>query len=110
MYRINSEAKVPRSTRSLVIGTAKVMSYEDLDKARAARVAKDEVVANKGKRKRSRQRKVLGRKVEGDVESDVGAQEETGLSIPTPKEKKMRSSTGVLELEPWRAPVAMMYK
>jgi uncharacterized protein YfkK (UPF0435 family) len=39
LYNINNEAKVRRSTRSLVIGKAKVMSYEDLDIARAARAA-----------------------------------------------------------------------
>jgi hypothetical protein len=34
LYKINSEAKVRRSTRSLVIGTAKVIEWEDLERAR----------------------------------------------------------------------------
>ena len=38
---INNEAKVRRSIKSLVLKTAKVMSYEDLELARAKRVAKD---------------------------------------------------------------------
>ena len=41
LARINNEAKVRRSTNSKIIGTARVMSYEDLEKARAERVAKE---------------------------------------------------------------------
>ena len=51
---MNNEAKVRRSTRSVVVGTAKVMSYEDIEEARAKRTAKD---ALKGKGKRGRKRK-----------------------------------------------------
>lgn len=61
LYNINKEAKVRRSTRSLVIGKAKVISYEDLDTARAARAAKDKAAAEKGKGKRGRKRKVTAR-------------------------------------------------
>jgi hypothetical protein len=58
LYRINNEAKVRQSTQSLVIGTAKVMKWEDLESARADRVAKDKAAAEKGKGKRGRKRKV----------------------------------------------------
>jgi hypothetical protein len=51
---MNNEAKVRRSTRSVVLGTAKVMSYEDIEEVRAKRTAKD---ALKGKGKRGRKRK-----------------------------------------------------
>ncbi|KAL5330457.1 hypothetical protein ACEPPN_003985 [Leptodophora sp. 'Broadleaf-Isolate-01'] len=53
---MNNEAKVRRSTKSVVLGKgkAKVMSYEDTEEARATRVAKD---AMKGKGKRGRKRK-----------------------------------------------------
>ncbi|KUJ17482.1 uncharacterized protein LY89DRAFT_584597, partial [Mollisia scopiformis] len=51
---INNEAKVRRSTKSLVLGKAKVMSYEDLEEARAKRVVKDAAKAAKGKGKRGR--------------------------------------------------------
>jgi hypothetical protein len=54
---INNEAKVRRSTKSLVLGKAKVMSYEDLEEARAKRVVKDAAKAAKGKGKRGRKRK-----------------------------------------------------
>jgi hypothetical protein len=49
LTEVNNEAKVRRSTKSLVLGTAKVMSYEDLEIARADRAAKDQA---KAKRKR----------------------------------------------------------
>lgn len=45
---MNNEAKVRRSTRSVVLGKAKIMSFEDIEVARAARAAKE---ANKAKGK-----------------------------------------------------------
>jgi hypothetical protein len=110
LYRINNEAKVRRSTRSLVIGKAKVMSYEDLDIARAARKAKDKAAAEKGKGKRGRKRKVPAREAEGDIEDEVegGAYAlEVGSSVCASKDKRAKQ-TSVQEPEPWRAPVALM--
>ena len=46
LTRMNNEAKVRRSTKSVVLGKAKVMSYEDIEEARIKRAAKD---ATKGK-------------------------------------------------------------
>jgi len=54
---INNEAKVRRSTKLLVLGKAKVMSYEDLEEARVKRVVKESTQAAKGKGKRDRKRK-----------------------------------------------------
>jgi len=90
LHRINSEAKTRRSIRSLVIGTAKVMSYVDLDKARAARAAKDKAAADKSK--------VSTREVESEVEGDVDAQE-VGSSVPTLKDRRAKRSN-VPEPEP----------
>jgi hypothetical protein len=56
LYTINNEAKVRRTTKSLIIGKAKVMSYEDLEEARLERAAKD-AAKKKGKGKRDRKRK-----------------------------------------------------
>ena len=53
LTRMNNEAKVRRSTRSVVLGKAKVMSFEDIEVARATRAAKD-VIKGKGKRGRKR--------------------------------------------------------
>jgi hypothetical protein len=54
---INNEAKVRRSTKSLVLGKTKVMSYEDLEEVRAKRVVKEAARAAKGKGKRGRKSK-----------------------------------------------------
>ncbi|KAG4438640.1 hypothetical protein IFR05_005884 [Cadophora sp. M221] len=52
----NNEAKVRRSTKPIVLGKgkAKVISFKDLEVARAARAAKDAI---KSKEKRGRKRK-----------------------------------------------------
>jgi hypothetical protein len=49
LHQINSEAKTRRSTKSVVMGKAKVMSYEDIKEARAKRAAKEQATAGKGK-------------------------------------------------------------
>jgi hypothetical protein len=56
VYKVNNEAKVRRSTKSVVLGKATVMSYEDLVKARVERAARDET-REKGKGTRGRKRK-----------------------------------------------------
>lgn len=56
LREVNNEGKVRRATKSLVLGKAKVMSYEDLEEARAKRAAKDAAKA-KGKGTRGRKRK-----------------------------------------------------
>jgi hypothetical protein len=55
---MNNEVKVRRSTRSVVLGKAKVMSFEDIEVARAARAAK-EVIKGQGKRGRKRKSAAL---------------------------------------------------
>ena len=56
LREVNDEGKVRQATKSIVLGKAKVMSYEDLEEARAKRAAKDAVKA-KGKGTRGRKRK-----------------------------------------------------
>ncbi len=85
-----------RSTKSMVLGKAKVMSYEDLVAKRAEREAKEQDKA-KGKRK-------CGRKLKSPKEA----------SAPEPKAKVARMSEAQIEgdeiaPEPWRAPVARMW-
>jgi hypothetical protein len=55
LLRVNNEAKARRSTKSLILG--KVMSYEDLEMARAKRVAKEKAKATVVKGKRGRKPK-----------------------------------------------------
>jgi hypothetical protein len=53
LIRMNNESKVRRLTNLIVLGKAKVMSFEDIEVARAARAAKD-VIKGWGKRGRKR--------------------------------------------------------
>ena len=65
LFKQNNEAKVRRSTKSTVVGKAKVMRYEDIEVARAKRAEKEEAKA-KGKGRRGRKRKSTGQ--EADTE------------------------------------------
>ena len=56
LLKVNNEAKVRRSTKSLVLGTAKVMGYEELRDARAKRAETEAAEATKAKGKRGRKR------------------------------------------------------
>jgi hypothetical protein len=60
LIKMNKEAKVRRSTRSVVLGKAKVMSFEDLEEARAKRTAKEKTSLGKVKSGRKRKVPVLG--------------------------------------------------
>ncbi|KAH8772417.1 hypothetical protein F5882DRAFT_300441, partial [Hyaloscypha sp. PMI_1271] len=53
LTKVNNEAKVRRSTRLVVLGKAKVLSYWDIEEARAKRTTRD-IVKSKGKRGRKR--------------------------------------------------------
>ena len=79
---MNNEAKVRRSTRSIVLGKAKVMSFEDIEVARAVRAAKEVI-----KGKHSRKRKIAAQEAE-EPEPEVARM----IDVPVP----------------WRAPVAKM--
>jgi hypothetical protein len=97
---INNEAKVRRSTKSLVLGKAKVMSYEDLVQARAKRVVKEATRAANGKGKRGRKRKSSTLEAEEDTaEEDSAGSAKRGrkhksaaLDAPAPANKKARIS------------------
>ena len=88
---INNEAKLRRSTKSIVLGKAKVMSYEDLVVERLEREAKEQDKA-KPKGKRGRQQK--GRNDARTPEPVIDEQSEEGEIAPE---------------EPYRAPVAQMW-
>jgi hypothetical protein len=88
---MNNEAKVRRSTRLVVLGKAKVMSFEDIEVAQAARAAKEVI---KGKGKRGRKRKSAALEAE---------EPETEADEPEPEVARMTDAP-----VPWRAPVARM--
>jgi hypothetical protein len=132
---INNEAKVRRSTKSLVLGKARVMSYKDLVEARAKRVEKESAQEAKGKRRRGRKPKSSppdlpeaeegtagtarrGRKRKSrtpEPEADKG-------TVDTPRRTRKRKSPAQdapkpssivvpaqVVPEPWRALVAQMF-
>jgi hypothetical protein len=104
LLTINNEAKVRRSTKSLVLakgkGEGKVMSYEDLVEARAKRVEKEAAQEAKGKSRRGRKRKSSTLEAEEDTaEEDTAGSTRRGrkrksaaLDAPAPANKKARIS------------------
>ncbi|XMA20782.1 hypothetical protein WAI453_013573 [Rhynchosporium graminicola] len=73
---MKNEAKVRRSTRSLILGKAKVMSFEDIIVARAARAVKD-IIKEKGKRGRKRKNAIVElNKPEFELECDLALEPE----------------------------------
>jgi len=78
LTKMNNEAKVRRSTKSLVLGQGqgKVMSFEDIEEARAARAVKDAKV--KGKRGRKRKSDALE---VGEPEPELEAEPDSGPEV-----------------------------
>jgi hypothetical protein len=101
LSKINNETKVRRSTRSVILGKAKVMSYEDLNEARAKRTAKEKATAGKGKR---------GRKRKSPAPEAGVLEPKTKVARMSEAEPARAPVAQVSEVaEPWRAPVARMY-
>jgi hypothetical protein len=94
LFKQNNEAKVRRSTKSTVVGKAKVMRYEDIEVARAKRAEKEEAKA-KGKGRRGRKRKSTGQEAdteEPEADTLLGLGIEPEADIPQPKAKRKRNS------------------
>ncbi|KAI1528603.1 vegetative incompatibility protein HET-E-1, partial [Pyrenophora tritici-repentis] len=109
LLTVNNEAKVRRSTKSLVLGKAKVMGYEELVEAREKRVEKEAAQKAKGKGKRGRKR------TSAAVEDDTAEPKTKAKRVteePQPSITLATTSTvaAVVGIEtapaPWRAPVA----
>jgi hypothetical protein len=112
LLTVNSEAKVRRSTTSLVLGKAKVMGYEELVEAREKRAEKDAAQKAKGKGKQGGKRKSAA------VEDDAAKPKTKARRVteePEPAVTLATTSTVAavvgIETAPalWRAPVARMY-
>jgi hypothetical protein len=87
LTKINNEVRARRSTKSLILGKAKVMSYEALEEAREKRAAKEAASTERGKRVRKRKSPA------------------THADVPEMKTRVTRMSKVP---EPWKAPVARM--
>ena len=110
LITIANESRVRRSTRSTVVGRARVMSYEDIVKARADRAAKD-IIKGKGKRGRKRKAPEAG---EQELEPEVAHAKEVknGNGKRSVKRKRAVPEAGEPEPQPelarMTAPVARM--
>jgi hypothetical protein len=114
LLTVNNEAKVRRSTKSLVLGKAKVMGYEELVEAREKRAEKEAAWKVRGKGKRGRKRTSAA--PEADAEKP-----KTKATRVTKKSKSATTMNAVVQMDgivvaqvevapaPWTAPVARMY-
>jgi hypothetical protein len=123
---MNNEAKVRRSTKSVVLGKAQVMSYEDIEEARVKRATKE---ATKGKGKRGRKRKNVELEAgeaepesEGETDPEVaraakdvkkgnrkrGGKHKSAAQEADEPEPEPEVALRIEGPKPWRAPVARM--
>lgn len=109
LLRANNEAKVRRSAKALVLGQARVISFHDLEEARAER-SKKEIAKENGKRatsKRGRKRKVDA------LDADISQPTAKIARVSEPPESEhygeTQGSESVLTSQPQRAPVARMW-
>ena len=118
MHRMNNEAKVRQSTRSVVLGKAKVMSYEDIEEARAKRAVK-EVIKGKGKRGQKRESAILEAdepetelepKVARAVKEVINGRGKRGQKSAAQEADEPEPEVALIidAPAPWRAPVARM--
>ncbi|XTI95817.1 hypothetical protein V2W45_1254168, partial [Cenococcum geophilum] len=56
LFRVNKDVRIQRSTKLLVLGKVKVISYKDLSEVRAKRAIKEKAAKCKSKGKRGRKR------------------------------------------------------
>ena len=103
LSKINGEVKARRSTRSVVLGKAKVMSYEDLKEAEEKRDGKDKAKAAKGKGKRGRPRKIAA------PAADTAVLLEETVDSLAPGGAQLDEVLLARSLFPWQAPIAKMY-
>ena len=103
---MNNEAKVRRLTKSVVLGKAKVMSYEDIKEARAKRAAK-EVIKGKGKRGQKRKSTTLeADKLETEPEPEVARAAKEVINGRGKRGRKRKST--VLEADKLELEVALI--
>jgi ribosomal protein S7 len=106
LLKANDEAKPRRSTKSIVLGKAKVMSFEDPVEARTKRAEKEANKLTKKKRACSRKRK--GSAAEACMPEPMIKAACTDKA-PEPVELPIQDMEGSLMLARGRVPVARMY-
>jgi hypothetical protein len=110
LHEINNEAKARRSTKSHVLGKAKVMSYEDLEAARAKRKEKEAGKAAKQKQGRKRKQKAGGTFVsDASVHAAVIGTPELPCNSLMVVRTPFEGGASLLAPCPGNAPVAQMW-
>jgi len=110
LIKMNDESKVRRSTTSAILGKAKVMSYEDLEEARAKRAKKEAAKDAKGKGKRSQKPKSAAPEAPADKGKRGQKRKSTAPEpdAPEPKAKIARASDAEADAPEPKAPVVRM--
>ena len=113
----NNEAKTRRATKTSIVGKGRVMSYEDLEKARTERSVKEAEkearkavkAATKGKDSRTQgtmKSAATGLNQDAQYGLDVDRQD---LEARTAQPRAGEMQEGAIAPESWRAPVAKMW-
>ena len=111
LLRINNESKDRRSTKSIVLGKAKVMSFEDIAEARTRRSEKEATKEKKISGKRGRKRKIAALEANTpetsvEVAQDIEALESTRA---TTQVSETQVTGGAIVPGSWTAPKALMW-
>ena len=110
LHEINNEAKARRTTKSHVLGKAKVMSYEDLEAARAKR--KEKEAGKSGKQRRVRKHKQKAEKTclsSTSVQAATMCTSEFVENSPPVTGTPVERGASLLAPCPGNAPVAQMW-
>lgn len=119
LSEINNEAKVRRSTNSSKIGTARVMSFEDLESARAERAVKEAAKRAAHDAREAKKAEKAARAAVRDERSQASkaplarkSQVVAATGISAPSEEVVQDSPMDVDggaSRPWQAPVARMW-
>ncbi|KAF2647103.1 DDE-domain-containing protein [Lophiostoma macrostomum CBS 122681] len=122
LTKMNDEGKARRSAKSAILGKAKVMTWDDLQKARAEHAVKEAAKAEKKAKKMAREAKKVAKATLQAEDAAIGGGKwglkrtaaMIGADHSEPRAKVARRNDGWVEknqviTEPWRAPVARMW-
>ncbi|KAK6431231.1 hypothetical protein LTR95_012610 [Oleoguttula sp. CCFEE 5521] len=110
---MNNEAKARRATKSTIIGTARVITFQDLEKARTERAAKEAEKEAKKAKQTSKVASIVEKTAAGKVNRDWKRKDNAKEDVPEPEADVPRVSQIQVEglgSAPglFRAPVARM--
>lgn len=108
LIKMNDKSKVRRSTTSVVLGKAKVMSYEDLVEARAKRAEKEAAKEAKGKGKRGRPKSAALEVEEVSTDNVKRGRKRKNATLESDKQELGKAKVARMSEEPSVVPVAQM--